>query len=98
MDESVKASAIPDQQNEASFESELLPEGDSGTASTKFGTMDEDVAAAATTDQQNKEDNEPEVLPEESSDAPEDLDVGASAHPEDTKDQDLEESYHPELP
>ena len=98
MEEAVKYAAFTDQQNEASVQSEVLPEGTSGTDSKFFETMDENVAAAYITDQQNKEDAEDEVITEEASGAPEDLDVGTIAHPEENKYQDAESSAHPEVP
>ena len=54
LDESVKYSAIPDNQNEEYIEAKVLFDGDSGAASTKIGTMDESVAAADVPNQHNE--------------------------------------------
>ena len=50
--------------------------------------MDESVEASAVPDQHNEEYSEAAVLTEGASGAPEDLDVDANAHLEDTKYQD----------
>ena len=62
MDEAIKYSAIPDQENESSVESEVLPEGASSSASENVGTMDEDLAADSIHDQHNQESSEAEVI------------------------------------
>ena len=61
-------------------------------------TMDKAIEDYAVPDQQNKEYVEAQVLPEKTSNAPEDLDVETSAHPEVNKDHDAESSAHPEGP
>ena len=60
--------------------------------------MGEAVEADSIPDQNNKEDAEAEVLPERDSGAPEYLDLDASAHPKDTKYQDVESSASSEVP
>ena len=50
MDEAVKSAAVPDQQNEASVEAEVIPEGASGASSANIVTMDDAVADSDITD------------------------------------------------
>ena len=59
--------------------------------------MDEYVVASDITNKHNEEYAEAKVLPGGDSGAPEDMAVYTSAHYEETKDQDTEESYHPEV-
>ena len=60
--------------------------------------MGKSVEADSITDQNNEEDAEAEVLPERASGAPEYFYVDASAHPKETKYQDVESSASPEVP
>ena len=57
MHEAVKAAVVTYQHNEASLETEVLPEEISGSASINVVKMDEGIASYTNPDQQNEEDS-----------------------------------------